>query len=154
MKLQPGQRRSENEINFERELQKRGIKYEYEPKTFVLMPTQEGTEGRIPAITYTPDYRIELNGKVIWVEVKGFARGADLLINRLADWYFTKKRNELYLMVSQFGSLETGTKGWYRYSQKAAVSNIKRGILKKTIHWDKNNTRLKDLWAWLDEKTK
>lgn len=65
VKLQPGQRRSENEINFERELQKRGIKYEYEPKTFVLMPTQEGTEGRIPAITYTPDYRIELNGKVI-----------------------------------------------------------------------------------------
>lgn len=154
VKLQPGQRRSENEIQFEAELKRRGIQYEYEPETFTLMPTLEGTDGRIPAITYTPDYKITINGKVIWIEVKGFARGADLLINRLADWYFTKKRNEMYLMVSQFGSLETGTKGWYRYSQKGAVSNIKRGILKKTIKWDKDKTSLRDLWTWLAEKTK
>lgn len=154
VKLAAGERRSLNEVQFEAELKRRGIKYSYEPETFTLMPTQPGTDGRIPAITYTPDYRLEINGKILWIEVKGFARGADLLINRLADWYFTVKRKEAYLMVSQFGSWETGTKSWYRYSQKAAVSNIKRGILEKTIHWDKDNTKLKDLWTWLEEYSK
>lgn len=65
VKLKPGERRSENERFFEAELKRRGIVYEYEPTTFILMPAQQGTEGIIPAITYTPDYKLTINNKVI-----------------------------------------------------------------------------------------
>lgn len=158
LKLKPWERRSRNEEQFEAELKKRGISYEYEPETMVLMPSCNGTDGKIGSTTYTPDYKLTFpNGKVMWIEVKGFARAADLLKNKLADWYITNKRQQGYMMVSQFGTKSRGTWGWYRYSQCNVLSRIDKAIKKgvdmtvgknkidpRTVHPD-------DFWTWLDK---
>ena len=126
-KLKAGQRRSQTEREFEAGLNKRGYTYEYEPKTFTMIPELTGTLGKISKTTYTPDFKIMKNNKVIWIEVKGFARGADHLKFKLADWYFQKKGEE-FLVCGIFGTLKRGTKGTYSYSAKRQISRIEKQI--------------------------
>lgn len=160
LKLKPWQRRSRNEEQFEAELKKRNIKYTYEPRSFELMPNMKGTDGMIGAITYTPDFKLEFpNGKVLWVEVKGFARAADMIKDKLADWYITNKLGEGYIMVTQYGAIKRGTKDWFRYSQSNVLSRIDNAIKDgKTITVGKSQIdpykmfdNQQNFWQWLEE---
>lgn len=160
LKLASHLRRSHNEEVFESQLKRirPDIKCEYEPETFVLFPNLPGTDGMIGAITYTPDYKLTFpNGKVMWVEVKGFARAADHIKDKLADWYITNKLKQGYIMATQFGSKRRGTWGWFRYSQSGVVSRIDKAIkngTKLTVGKNKVDPKemfnnLNDFWAWL-----
>ena len=145
-KLAYGERRSLNEKQFEAELNKRFIEYKYEPKTFTIIPPREGTFGLTSAVTYTPDFHIMYKGTPIWIEVKGYARAEDLLKLKIADAWF-KHNNQLFVVVSQFGTQKSGTKGWYRYTKKGAVARAKSNILSgqsKSFNTD-------NLWTELDK---
>lgn len=129
VKLEAWERRSRTERYFENELKKRNIKYSYEPITVVLIPELKGTFGTHAATTYTPDFKLEIDGKIIWVETKGFARARDHLIFKLADWFFTK-RGESYIVVGHFGAKTYGTRGFYRYKYKNVISRFDKWIKK------------------------
>ena len=149
IKLKPGQRRSQNEYNFESELKKRNIKYEYEPETIIIFPEFRHYWGKVSPITYTPDYKLYYNGRVIWVEVKGFARAEDFIKEKLAAKYFADK-GEIFTMVSNFGTYETGTKAFYRYNKRSVVTTAIRRIKdKKQV-----GTNIPTFWDELQKITK
>lgn len=62
--------RSSWENNFALTLMHEGVEFDYEPKVFKF-PEDRGAKG------YLPDFRLQIDGKEIWVEVKGRLMSSD-----------------------------------------------------------------------------
>ncbi len=169
-KLKEGERRSKNEIYFEQGLVSRGYKYSYEPGTYTIIPTKQGTLGLVSPTTYTPDYMITIGDTKIFIEVKGYARKDDLLKSKIVDVYFTN-RNAKYVMVGNFGTKGTGLKDYYPYSSKKLIKRLendakkgkvvkKMGVLHRKYQKGSGVVEVKPcpipktIWDYLDEWAK
>ena len=122
---------SQNEQIFAKCLELLHIPYEYEPETINILPSQKGTLGLYNPVRYTPDFKINVRGKTLMIETKGFMRGNDALRCRLADVYY-KNKGILYLVINQAGIIGKNNKNFYLYKSKGIA---KRGLKVKTF-WE------------------
>ncbi len=120
---------SANERVFARMLEKLGIKYEYEPFTNDIIKAVNGTIGRYAPTQYTPDFVMLYNDRKIIIETKGFMRGRDALIVKIADAWYTSRGYEYYC-INQAGKVSTANLDYYLYKSKGIA---KRGAKTKTF---------------------
>lgn len=120
---------SKNERVFYEMAQLKGIKVTFEPHTIDIIPSTEITSGRAKPTQYTPDFALTYGNKKIIVETKGFMRGRDHIITRLADIYYTAKGIEYYVVL-QTGAVKHGNKNFYLHVQKGIA---KRGNKTRTF---------------------
>lgn len=104
-----------NGVHFKSKLEKRaaialdkmGIEYKYEPKSFILV---EGFKPKVPYIvdsclktgkvrnlSYTPDFRIKINGYTVFIEMKGFANDAYPIRRKLFLKYLERKTKCIFV---------------------------------------------------------
>lgn len=122
---------SENERVFHEMCLIKGLDVKFEPHTIDLIPSAEGTMGRLKPTQYTPDFSLTIGERKIIIEVKGLMRGRDAIISKLADIFYASKGIEYYV-INQSGLVKNGNKNYYPYRSKG-ISN--RGQKTRTI-WE------------------
>ena len=94
----------------------------YEPETIELIPGFQGTLGYYKPVLYTPDFLFIKGESKIYIETKGFARGADRLKFILADKYYSAKPNTFYVVVTSSGTVKAQNRNFYLYRDKGIPS--------------------------------
>lgn len=122
--------RSNLEERFANELTKRNIEFKYEYIEFEWSPLIHLPYSPYWIINeriYTPDFYFEYKGRKIVVEVKGWNRGADNIIQRLFYRYAISQGWEYYVIVSK-GSLKLGTKDFYIVRPNGGPTTTKKNL--------------------------
>jgi predicted nuclease of restriction endonuclease-like RecB superfamily len=108
--------RSKMEVAVYRKLKERGIEPEYEKDKIVLIEgfkpllpwflDGKTVKGKIRDMTYTPDFRFEKDGMVVYLEVKGFETDRfplkrKLFLNKL----YCEHRNAVFVEIKTINGL-------------------------------------------------
>ena len=122
---------SKDELEFSKELTKRGLKWTYHSETIILLPPLKTCLKNYLKTSYTPDFEFEYKNKRVIVEVKGFTRNDDALRIKLASYHYHTD-GKIYLTAKLSGTIKDNNKGWYIYG-KQPNKNMKN----RPTFWDK-----------------